>query len=140
MRDLLKEAEVNIIHTCVAHRSALNMIDALESFGRKYIDSSGSAGRDDFYNGLSRMKQGLHLELSSKMSNLLIFAGVGGIEAKRYAFDQFKSWFDDSEQFTVANFLNGHGNYPSVWSSDDEELLRKQAKAKIEDIEIIYKE
>ena len=125
---LLKECEKNVVNTAVAFEAILSVLDGLRNFGMRACNDH--LGRPKFFEGLELMRQGVYTEYVNAQRNCLLFAGVGGEEAKAYAKEKFTEQF--SGNYNIMQFLDQWGRRPSYYDSVTEEHLKAEAKEAIE--------
>lgn len=128
MSSLIKDAEVNLVNICLAHRHAISFVEALNRFSWKYFDRD-SEDCKNFNKGLNLIKQALNSQLDRHTLSMLVFAGVGGDGAKEHCKGLLKEWFkDEPYQHTVMQFLSENGTVPYYWESDKEDAFRDEVK------------
>ena len=125
---LLKECEKNVVNTAVAFEAILNVLDGLRNFGMRACNDH--LGRPKFFEGLELMRQGVYTEYVNAQRNCLLFAGVGGEDAKAYAKEKFTEQF--SGKYNIMQFLDQWGHRPSCFDSATEEQMKAEAKEAIE--------
>lgn len=125
---LLKECEKNVVNTAVAFETILNVLDGLRNFGMRACNDH--LGRPKFFEGLELMRQGVYTEYVNAQRNCLLFAGVGGEDAKAYAKEKFTEQFGG--KYNIMQFLDQWGRRPSYYDSVTEEQLKAEAKEAIE--------
>ena len=125
---LLKECEKNVVNTAVAFETILSVLDGLRNFGMQACNDH--LGRPKFFEGLELMRQGVYTEYVNAQRNCLLFAGVGGEDAKAYAKERFTEQF--SGEYNIMQFLDQWGRRPSYYDSVTEEQLKAEAKEAIE--------
>ena len=127
-KSLLKECEKNVVNTAVAFEAILSVLDGLRNFGMRACKDH--LGRPKFFEGLELMRQGVYTEYVNAQRNCLLFAGVGGEDAKAYAKEKFTEQFGG--KYNIMQFLDQWGRRPSYYDSVTEEQLKAEAKEAIE--------
>ena len=129
--NLVQEAQQQALNTVRAFSDLKNVLDAMASFGNRATHQH--VGKDDFFNGLSLIRNAIAKEHDHALANLFLLTGVGGPEALNYSQEQFKKWFGN-ERHHVMSFLEEFGTLPSFYRADTEQQFRKDIKTEIEKI------
>jgi len=126
---LIKQAERNLVDVCRAFDDFMEILDAMQRFGNKYMKATI---RDEFFEGLQKMYQATYQSHCMAIRDCFNFVGVGGDEAMKYSKEQFKKIFDEKERTCIMQFLDKYGRAPNSYQLKDEEEFRQQAKEIIE--------
>lgn len=126
-KSILKQAEQNVINNAKYCQDILKIVEALEMFSYRYMYDSDI---DEAIDALQKFRNTVYKTMNEHLVRCFMFVGVGGEEAEKFSFEQFKEHFGDN-RYCVARFLDKAGNLPSCWSSEDEEQLRKEVLEKI---------
>jgi len=85
-KNQLKKAEQNVINVCKELELAMKYIDAMANFGNVFFDRSEST---KFFEGVSLTREAIYSQFTKRILNVLMFTGVGGEEAIKYAREKF---------------------------------------------------
>lgn len=125
---LLESAEKQIVNSAVATSDMVKIVHALRNAAYKFIPEKRLPKALGALDTFLDQVYSSHVEHES---NLLVFVGVGGEEAKKYSLEQFKKYFNENDQYMIMHFLQSNGSYPSGWSKEEEEKFRQEAKDKL---------
>jgi hypothetical protein len=127
-KDLIKEAEENIINQAVFFKDLLSIVEFFNRVGYRYFPQYENRDKDDYFKGLYMMRDALQSQYVTKHANLLGFVAIGGEKAKEYSLNEFKSMYGENveERYMIMHLLNKYGAVPNGWVSDDEKEFRKQ--------------
>lgn len=131
-RDMIKEAEKNVIRIAKTWEDALSFCDALNNFGNTMCNEY--IGRQEFFEGLHKIRSAMYKEYVTALSRCFCFVGVGGEDAKNYSKERFEKVFSN-KQYEVMSFLDKFGHCPSSYKDHDEKEFRKQIDEKLEEKE-----
>jgi len=134
MRDFVKEAEQNIVNQAVFFKDLISVIDILGRATRSYFPEYNNRDKEDFSKGMNLIYSALHSQYVKRQSDLLIFASIGGEEAKQFSLNKFKEMYgkDAEERYSIMHFLDKFGNTPANWLTDEEEQFREQLAGKLD--------
>lgn len=123
-KSLLKQAEKNVVNIAVSFETILRVLDGLTIFGNQACKEH--VGKKKFFEGLQIMHEAVYSEYVNACRDCLIFAGVGGEEAKAFAKKKFREQFKGD--YDVLHFLNQWGQLPGFVSTEQENQLLREAK------------
>ncbi len=129
-KSYIKEAEKNLVNQAIAFQDVMKIIEALHHFGSTACKEH--IGRQEFFDGLRIMRQAVYSEYVNTTSQLLMFAGIGGESALKFAKQKFEDIFG-TDKYAVTQFLTQWGQFPSWFKVEDEEAFRAEAKEKIKE-------
>ena len=130
--NLVQEAQQQALNTAKTFTDLRTLLDALASFGNRATHQH--VGKDDFFNGLSLIRNAIAKEHDHALANLFLLTGVGGPEALNYSQEQFKKWFGE-KQHHIMSFLEEFGTLPSFYRADKEQQFLKDIKEEIDKID-----
>jgi len=132
-RNYIKEAEQNVVNVARAYQDFLDVLDALAVFGNNYCNEY--IGGKKFFEGLAMMREAAYHEYTNASMNAMMFTGVGGEEATKYAREKFERAFGkrDGIKYSVMQFLDQYGRHPGSYMTNDEEEFRKQVDEKLKE-------
>lgn len=129
MSSLIKEAEKNIIHICKDMHFYQDIVLALRKSASSLFERNANTDyADKFYEGIDLLLQAIYARQNELLSQCFIFTGVGGEDAKQYAFEQFKRRFDEKAQMEIMSLLDSCGVPMHSYLIDTEKKFRKDAR------------
>ena len=131
-RDLIKEAEQNILNVCLHLKELIELFRTLRHRSSNYCDSHLPRHKK-MDEGFELILEALYEEQCEQLSKLILFYWIGGEEAIKYSRSEFERIFSGDDKMIVMDLLDKHGQIPRSWLSADEEELRKQAKGRLDD-------
>lgn len=132
-RDYAKEAEKNMVKVAREFELMLEVLDGLAVFGNNYTHEW--IGGKHFFEGLTMMRDAIYREYSIASMNAMMFAGLkNSEESKKFIKEKLERMFSgrDSVKYSVMNFLESTGRYPSSYLTEDEEKFREQVKENLD--------
>lgn len=130
-KNYIKEAEQNLVNQAVAFQDIFKILEALERFGNTACKEH--VGKNKFFDGLNTIKQAIYSEYVHTTSQLLMFTGIGGENALKFARQRFEDIFGQ-DRYAIMQFLDKWGQIPGWYKTTDEEEFRTETKKKIKEI------
>lgn len=137
-KDFIKEAEQNLVNQAVFFRDLLSIVEFLNRVGYMHFPKYENRDRDDYFKGLSMIRNALQSQYVNRQSNLLGFVAIGGKKAKEYSLNEFKNTYgeDVEDRYMIMHLLDKYGSLPDRWLSDDEKEFRQQIADKLKGSDI----
>jgi len=125
-RNYLEEARQNVLNLAYDLDLTMKALDAFVSAGYKYFDPMRQEDRDrnEFFTGLSMMRNALFNRYNQQMANCFALVGVANPEMLEFAKKKFKERFGGD--YSIIEFLDKNGHLPSSWLSSEKDEFKKR--------------
>jgi len=124
-----EECITKLKETALELERMMRMLDAMSTFGYEILGwpSDHNEPANKFFEGLAKMKSGVHEKMCRNMADCFLFAGISdGI--RDLANEKLEEHF---LKYDVSQFLDKWGNLPNTWRQSDEDLLKAEVKEKL---------
>lgn len=132
---LIEESIEKLKETALELERFMRVLDGMERFGTSVLGYTSDHNQPavKFFEGLSKMRQGVYEKMCRNMADCFMFSGVSdGI--KDVAIEKLSKQFggaDNGTQYCVTQFLERWGNLPISWNGKKEEDFRGEVNAAI---------